>query len=163
MKHQPKISTIIYATDLGGHTRPVFQHAMAMAKHYGAKIIMIHVVEPVSETAMAVINAYLSKDITDKAKKETMDELLGIMKKRLQDFYEDSEEKDTLSSLVKEMIVVSGKPSEEILRVAEENNADMIVVGKSTRKVRGIRVMGSTSRRVSRVSTIPVLVIPNDE
>ncbi|NOR23608.1 MAG: hypothetical protein GQ542_04315 [Desulforhopalus sp.] len=46
---------------------------------------------------------------------------------------------------------------DEILRVAEEDNASIIVIGKSTRKVRGIRVMGSTARRMSRMSRIPVL------
>jgi len=57
--------------------------------------------------------------------------------------------------------VVAGKPSEEILRVAEEQNIDLIVLGKSSNKVRGHRVMGSTTRRVNRLSKVPILVVPN--
>ena len=90
-----------------------------------------------------------------------MKNLLGIMKNRLRKFYDDECDTSNESSLVKEVIVVTGKPSEDILRVAEEEKANMIVIGKSSRKVRGVRVMGSTARRVSRMSRIPILVVPN--
>jgi nucleotide-binding universal stress UspA family protein len=161
MKENPDVSTIIYATDLGSQTRPVFKHALAMAKQYDANIIMLHIVEPIGETAKAVIRTYLSKELTDDVQKATMREILVKMRGRLKQFYQDECEDEKQFSLVKEILVVAGKPSEEILRVAEEDKADLIVMGKSTRKVRGIRVMGSTARRVSRMSNVPVLVVPN--
>jgi len=89
-----------------------------------------------------------------------MKDLLETMKDRLTKFYQEEYAGEN-KSRVKGVMVVSGKPSEEILRVAEEENVDMVVMGKSTRKVRGIRVMGSTARRVSRMANIPVLVVPN--
>ena len=160
MFKDPEITTILYTTDLGGQTRPVFRHALSMANHYDADILMVHVVEPLSESANAVINTYLPKDLIEKVKKDSMKDLLTTMKDRLTKFYEE-EYQNEHKRRVKGVLVVSGKPSEEILRVSEEENADMIVMGKSTRKVRGIRVMGSTARRVSRMSAVPVLVVPN--
>lgn len=132
-----------------------------MAKQYNAKIIMLHVVEPVSETALAVINTYLSKDLTADFQKETMKGVIVTMKKRLEIFYGDECDDGKQSASVKEALVVSGKPSEEILRVCEGEKASIVMMGKSTRKVRGIRVMGSTARRVSRISRVPVFVVPN--
>jgi nucleotide-binding universal stress UspA family protein len=161
MKNRPEISTILYATDLGDHTRPVFRHTLAMAKQYGAKIIMLHVVEPISETALSVINTYLAKELTDEVQKEAMKKIIGSMQERLNKFYDDECVDGKQSAWVKEVLVVAGRPSEEILRVAEEDRANIIVMGKSTRKVRGVRVMGSTARRVSRMADIPVLVVPN--
>jgi nucleotide-binding universal stress UspA family protein len=161
MKNKPEVSTILYATDLGKQTRPVFRHALAMAGLYDAKIIMLHVVEPMSETTMAVVNSYLSKELTDEVQKETMQKIIVTMKERLKKFYDDECVEGKQSVWVKEVLVVAGKPSEEILRVAEEEKVDLIVMGKSTRKVRGVRVMGSTARRVSRMSAIPVLIVPN--
>ena len=161
MKNIPSISTILYATDLGENTRPVFRHARALSKFYDAKIVMMHVVEPMGETAKSVISAYISKEFSDEMLKESMQELLVKMKDRLRRFYEEECDDEKVCSNIKELIVVAGKPSEEILRVAEEDKADMIVLGKSTRKVRGTRVMGSTARRVSRMAMIPVLVVPN--
>lgn len=161
MKNNPKIATILYATDLGEQTRPVFRHALALAKLYDAKIIMLHVVEPVGETAKAVISAYISQDFSEAMLKESMKDLLVRMKDRLRRFFEEECEEEKICSSVKELMVVAGKPSEEILRVSEEEKADMIIVGKSTRTVRGLRVMGSTARRVSRIAMVPVLIIPN--
>lgn len=161
MNMRPEISTIVYATDLGNQTRPVFRHALAMAKQYDAKIIMLHVVEPMSDNARDIVNAYLPKELTDEVQKETMKKIITNMKERLRKFYSDEDVDSSENQTVKEVIVVTGKPSEEILRVAEEEQAQIIIMGKSTRKVRGVRVMGSTARRVSRMSSIPVLVVPN--
>ena len=161
MKNKPEISTILYATDLGKQTRPVFRHALAMAKQYNAKIIMLHVVEPVGETALAIINTYLSKELTEDVQKETMKGVIVQIKERLKEFYADESDDGKQSAFVGEILVVAGKPSEEILRICVEEKASIIIMGKSTRKVRGIRVMGSTARRVSRMSRVPVLVVPN--
>lgn len=161
MNKGPSISTILYATDLGDQAKPVFRHALALAKQHGANIVMLHVVEPMSDSAMAFISSYVSKEVSNKVQKTTMQEVLANMKVRLKKFYAEECEGSENFSPVKEFLVVGGKPSEEILRVAEEDKVDMIVMGKSTRRVRGIRVMGSTARRVSRMSNVPVLVVPN--
>ena len=161
MKNSPKVKTILYASDLGGGTIPVFHHALAMAKQYDAEILMVHVVEPMSDSAKAVIKSYLAKDITNDVQKDVMKGTLVKMKKRLKGFYKAEGMDSDYSKLVKKVHVIAGKPSEEILRIAEKTNVDMIIMGKSTRKVRGIRVMGSTARRVSRMSKVPVLVVPN--
>lgn len=160
MKNSPKINTILYATDSGNGNRPVFIHALAMAKQYNAEIIMVHVVEPISETAMSAMLSYLSKDFTETMHRDIVKEHLVSIEARLKEFYTEEEAEDD-SKFIKKIEVVEGKPSEEILRIAEESKVDIIVMGKSTRKVRGIRVMGSTARRVSRMSKVPVLVVPN--
>ncbi|MCP4340582.1 MAG: universal stress protein [Desulfobulbaceae bacterium] len=139
----------------------MFRHALAMAKQYDAKIIMLHVVEPVGETALAVINTYLSKELTEDVQKETMKGVIVQIKERLKEFYADESDDGKQSASVEEILVVAGKPSEEILRICEEEKASIVIMGKSTRKVRGIRVMGATARRVSRMSYVPVLVVPN--
>lgn len=42
------IKTIRYSTDMGGHMRPVFRFTIGMAQQHEAKIIMLHVIEPIS-------------------------------------------------------------------------------------------------------------------
>jgi len=159
----PKISTILYATDLGKHTRPVFRHAISQARKNEAHIVMIHVVEPLSEAALSVINTYLSNDDTGKAQKDAIKDVLEVMQKRIEAFCADElDAANVKSSRVKEILVVSGRPSEEILRIGKERNADMIVLGRSTRSLLGNTVMGSTVRRVTKHASVPVLVVPND-
>lgn len=161
MTMKPEIKTILYTTDLGGATRPVFRHALAVAEQYNAQIIMMKVVEPMSDAAKDVITSYLAKDVTEDMQKELFKDILERMKSRVEKFYKDESTEGEYSARVKEVMVVSGKPSEEILRIAEEENADMIVMGRSTQKVRGVGIMGSTARRVSRMATVPVLLVPN--
>lgn len=158
----PEIKKILYVTDLGKRTRPVFMHALAQAANNNASIIVLHVVEPMTESACAVIQTYLSEDDVAKVQKDGMKKVLKYMKKRIDTFLqEECGGKSLGTEPVEEILVVAGKPSEEILRVAEEHDADMIVIGKSARKVRGSRVMGSTTRRVNRLSKVPVLMVPN--
>lgn len=158
----PEYKTIVYATDLGDNTRPVFRTALSLARKYEAKIIMLHVVEPISSSMQAVVDTYLTEIDAKKVYKDNLQAVLVKMKQRLKDFCRDElNSHEFKSSHVDEMLVVSGRPSEEIIKKAKEHHADLIVLGKSSRNVLGSDVSGSTSRRVSRYSNIPVLVVPN--
>lgn len=158
----PKTAKVLYVSDLGKHTRPVFRQAIAQARVHQGTIMMVHVVEPMSESAKVAIGTYLSNDLFKNMQKDGMKKIVQTMKERVKTFIKD-ECSGGLCDLtpVEEIFVVAGKPSEEILRIAEEHGADLIVMGKSTHKVRGRRVMGSTARRVTRLSRVPVLVVPN--
>jgi len=159
----PTIKTILYTTALGSHTRPVFRYAISLARQYNAQIILLHVVEPLSSAARAVIETYMSVEAADTAQRDNMQQVLKNIEDRLKKFCTDEmETKKTDVINVQEMLVVAGDPSEEILRVADKNKVDLIVMGKSTGSVFGSSVMGSVSRRVTRHAKIPVLVVPND-
>jgi nucleotide-binding universal stress UspA family protein len=50
----------------------------------------------------------------------------------------------------------------EILRVASEIKADLIVIGASRRAGLRRRLLGSTALRVSRRADLPVLIVPDE-
>ena len=56
--------------------------------------------------------------------------------------------------------VVSGRPANEIVRVASEVDADLIVMGVTARGVLGRKLIGSTASRVIRTAGRPVLAVP---
>ena len=158
----PDVKTILYATALGQHSRPVFRYAISLARQYNAKIIFLHVVEPLSNEARAVIETYMSVEAADRAQKDNMQQVLEEIKVRLDKFCtEEMESCKTDVSKVREILVASGDPSEEILRIADKQKVDLIVMGKSTGSFFGSTVMGSVSRRVTRQAKVPVLVVPN--
>ncbi len=161
MLEKPEINRILYCTDLGKHTVPVFMHTLAQAEANNAAIIILHVVEPMTETAQAVIETYLSDADVKKIHRDGMEKVFNYMKKRVDTFLKNECGGSLDSEAIEEITVVTGKPSEEILRIAEEQNVDLIVLGKSSSKVRGSRVMGSTTRRVNRLSKVPIMVVPN--
>jgi len=164
MQTLPEFKTILYASDLGKHTRPVFRTALSIARKYGANIIMLHIVEPMSPAMQAVVDTYLPDGEAEKVYQDGMKAVLTKMKQRLESFCKEELGSPSIQSgRVKEILVVSGNTSEEIIRVAEKHLVDLIIIGKSSSSILGSNVAGSTARRVSRLSSIPVLIVPNYE
>ncbi len=160
----PETNKILYVSDLGKHTRPVFRQALAQARAHNARLIMLHVVEPMSESAKMAIGAYLSPELIKSMQEDGMKQTINRMKERVKNFVKE-ECRGGICELtpVEEIFVVAGRPSEEILRIAEEQGADLIIMGKATHKVKGRRVVGSTAKRVSRYANIPVMIVSNNK
>ncbi len=55
----PVIKTILYSTDLGPYGPKVFRHAAGLAQQYGAKLVLLHALEPLSENSSSVIISFL--------------------------------------------------------------------------------------------------------
>ena len=158
----PNIQTILYATDLSENTRPVFRLAVSQARRYNARLLMLNVVEPLGSTGTAIIANYLSGEAADKINKDGARDILAIMKQRLDNYCKEELAAFGLDrNPVTEILVATGNPSEEILEVAKKYHADMIVMGTSTKSFLGSAIMGTTARRVSRHTEIPVLLVPN--
>jgi len=158
----PEIKTILYATDLGRHMRPVFRQAISLAQQLNAEIIMLHVVEPLGSTGEAVLSAYLPSKKADELERDGMKKILQTMKGRLEKFCEDEMAAcDKKNTMVKEILVTAGRPAERITQEAEKHHADMIVMGSWSEGFIGHGLLGSTARHVTQVSHLPVLVVPN--
>ncbi|AJQ95150.1 universal stress protein [Gynuella sunshinyii] len=155
----PKIKTILYASDLGNHTRPAIRTAAAIAVSHQAKIIYLHVLEPITNTARSLVSSYISEKEINERLQQNKDEMTEYMQKRIAKFHEEelSEEENQLETRV---MVKIGRIEEEILKVAEEQGADMIVMGSRTHSGVGQFMMGSSANKIVHTSSIPVLVVP---
>lgn len=157
----PTIKTILYPTDLGSHMRPVFRFAISLARQYQAKIEMLHVLESLSLSSRRVMEIYLSKQEVDRLREDGFREVRHKMRKRLADFCESelgvpAEE----SGLILETRVMLGSPAETICDEAEKRKVDLIVMGTHTDPSLGHRLIGSTARKLTHISRIPVLIVP---
>jgi nucleotide-binding universal stress UspA family protein len=156
----PKYKTILYATDLGEHMRPVFRHAIGLARQYDAKIIMIHVVEPLGPTGEWMLRAYMPKS-AGSFTKDKLEKILKKMKKRVEEFYqEELSDQDKKVGLVSNIYAVSGDCAEQINSHAESLDVDLIVMGTHTDDGFGHGLLGSTARKLTHISKRPVLVVP---
>jgi nucleotide-binding universal stress UspA family protein len=57
-------------------------------------------------------------------------------------------------------LLVDGSPAEVVLRVAEQEDVDLVVVGCRGHAAVPARLLGSTSTAVAQGSTRPVVVVP---
>ncbi len=153
----PKYKTILYATDLGKNMRPVFRQAVSLAQQYEAKIIMLHVAEPLGNTGRTVLELYMPDQAEDFEKNE-LRTILDKMQQRLEAFYMDELGED--SDIVESVIVEMGQPAKIINKEAMARDVDLIVVGTETNDRFGSSLMGSTVCKLIHISDKPVLVVP---
>ncbi len=157
----PKIKKILYATDMGNHMRPVFRFAIDIANMHKSKIVMLHVVEPLSSGTLLALDVYMPKTNTKKVLQDGMKKSLKKMQSRLNSFCKDENISDPSDGkIISKVKVVSGHCAEMIIKQAEEMKVDLIVVGKHTSPSLHTMLMGSTARKVTQLSKIPVLVVP---
>ncbi len=157
----PEINTILFATDMGDHMRPVFRSALGMANKYKASVTMLYVAEPLSSGVRMAIDVYMTEVSANEVVRDGMKKALVKMQQRLDDYCEE-ELKDNPADreLITEVKVVSGTPAETITDQAKQLQADLIVVGTHTDPSLGAHLLGSTARKVTQLSRIPVLVVP---
>lgn len=155
----PAIKTILYATAMGPYSRRVFQHALLLAHQFNAHLVMLHVIEPVGEMGDALIRQYLPDDMVSRIHDEGIKSILEKMQKRVSQFYE--EEIDRLGEdfrLPIEPVAVEGVHADSILQQAEQQKADMIVVGSEVGH--GLKRRNYTTRQVVKHAKVPVVVVP---
>lgn len=158
-----EIKTILYATDLGEHTRPVFRYAIVLAKCVGAKIVMAHAMEPLGTTAKAVIESYLPEGNYQKLHDEGFAKTRALMTSRIEKACEEELGVSAADSqLIEDIVVLEGVPARVLYKEAQKRKAQLIVLGSHGHSRLGELLLGSTARRLTQISKIPVLLVPTE-
>ena len=96
----------------------------------------------------------------DVLRKEKESHAIEAIKIRLQDFCEATiQEVPDCPLVVEKVIVETGHPVDQIILYSEEIDADLIIMGSRGQGMLADVTMGSTSRRVLRRCSRPVLVV----
>jgi nucleotide-binding universal stress UspA family protein len=150
-----QLRRILLPTDFSGCANHALPYAAAIARATGASVICINVVEPIvpavgyTGLAEAMPIAEMNEQLEDSAERE-MPDLMGS---------------DELQGLDVEEVIVHGDAAAEIVRVANERKADLIVISSHGRTGIGRMIFGSTAEAVVRHAHCPVLVVkpPHEE
>jgi len=139
------LKKILWATDFSDESQEALLYASIFAKTFNAKLIALHVVpdfSPALYDTEIVIKGELAQKV-DIIKKEAKNRLDNLRETKGMSF----------ESLVKE-----GNASKKILETAEEENIDLIVVGKRGMSVIEKLFIGSVANQLLRNSHIPLLI-----
>ncbi len=156
----PEIKKILYATDLSENARHAFGYAVSLANRYGAGITVMHVVEELSSFARSMVEEILGEKRWADRIKEKEAEVITDLKNRLDEFCKAvRHEQPSCPFVIDKIVVLTGHPVDQISHYANEMNADVIIMG--TRGKGGLAdvTLGSTSRRLLKRGTPPVMVI----
>jgi nucleotide-binding universal stress UspA family protein len=137
----PAIRTLLHPTDFSERSASALDVACSLARDYGASIIVLHVahVPPLigGEGLVPPSEEEIRAEADERLKAMDIPEVGIPVERRL----------------------LVGDPAMEILRVAREINADMIVIGTHGRTGLGRLLMGSVAEQVVRRSECPVLTV----
>lgn len=155
----PEIKKILYTTDLSENARYAFGYAMSLANRYGAGITILHVLES-SPSSESLVTNIIGEEKWKQFRKENEQEVVSTIKKRVENFCEElTREVPECPFITDEIILRIGAPADEILKLVDTGDYDLIVMGAHGHGFIGSAMMGSISRRVVRRSKKPVLVV----
>lgn len=154
------ISRILYATDLGLYGPYIMNQVALLAHSTGAKVDIVHVVEPLGVFAESILGAYLSKEEVGRLHGGGLDNVLDSIKAQVTDTL-NSEYQQELSRInLDDILVEVGKPADVILEQAKVRNADLIVVGSHGQHAYKAGLIGSVVTKVLQLASVPVYMIP---
>lgn len=145
------LQAILVATDFSGCAAAAFEMAKKLARRFGAKIILLH-----------VINQRVVEGLAEHLCEEP-EALLPEFRERAQQQLGQFLKSVRPEQLVVESVVTVGLPFQEIAVVARDLAVDLVVMGGYGRGGRGPIekvFFGSTAEKVVRLLPCPVLCVP---
>ncbi|WP_246624959.1 universal stress protein [Oceanobacter mangrovi] len=158
MNKMPEVTRILYASDVQPGARPAFRQAVSLCGHYQSQITFLHVVEPVSGAAERLVKTMMKEDASLQAlHDESIKQVWAQVEERVHRFCrEELCAEDMLDAGTLQVLIREGTPWKTILQVADEMDANLIVVGARHPN----SLLGHTPSRVVQSSKRPVLVVP---
>ena len=135
------VRRVLVPVDFSDTARHAFDAARSLAAETDASVTVLYVVEPLPAI-------YYAADISSRF------ELDGELQGRVQ-----ASLRDWAGVEVDRWVVAEGPPAQEILRVADDEQADLIVMGTRGRTGLDHVLVGSVTEKVCRFARTPVLVI----
>jgi universal stress protein A len=144
------IRSILVPTDFSARSEKALAFAIALARQFGAKLTLLHVVEPI---ATQDFDASFPL-VLDSEKTKRFCE--GVLKQIVEKF-------EIKPALLEKILVRHGRPFNEISDAARTLKVDLVVI--ATHGYTGLKhtFLGSTAERVVRHAPCPVLVVRERE
>lgn len=140
--------TILFPTDGEAGVREATEYTLDLAETIGA---VVHVLFVVDER---IYTAYTGDDYTDE-----QENLEHALEKAGQDALDVVAEQASERGIEMKRILRHGQPASEIVDVADEIDADTIVMGTKTKQGGRKQDLGSVSENVLRLTDRPVTVV----
>jgi nucleotide-binding universal stress UspA family protein len=157
----PQINKILYGTDLSKNSAYAFFYAVDMAKKHNASIVILYSIEPIRQNIYAE-GGIRVEGMLKKAKKQEQEMDIEEIRKSLQEFCKKTEAQigSPCIQLVSKILVPLGHPVEEILKAADDEGCDAIVLGTHGKGFLRQTFLGSVAGSVLERTRKPIFIIP---
>ncbi len=164
------IRSILFATDLTPNCQQALEYTIAIATRFRATIYMLHVIEKLPDNARDRVKELLGKhkwdDLVTSHQEAAHKSLLGKqsttveVRQALMDFCQaEGIDDDSCDFQSTEIIITDGDLVDDILRNAQKNECDLIVLG-GYKNIFGKTTVGNITKGVLKNSSVPVTIAP---
>lgn len=140
------IHTILHPTDFSDDSQYAFETALALARDYGARMIVLHVIPAPESPAWAGEGVTGVTACWPLYSRADVEKALGKL--------QASSPKVRVEQRIRD-----GEPAEEILRVADEEHCNLIVMGTQGKTGLERLLLGSVAEQVMRRARCPLLAV----
>jgi nucleotide-binding universal stress UspA family protein len=140
------MKTIVVATDLKGQSEAVLEYARKLAGAYGARIVLAHGLDPVDYAAVDAVPGRVLREMTEEARAALEKLSSELLREGIPSHSE----------------LRQGAVAEMLVRVAEQYDAGLIVIGTRGMKGVGGVIVGAIAEHLVRMSPCPVLAVAAD-
>jgi len=147
----PEIKNIFYATDLSQNSSHAFLYALDMAQRRDARIVILHAIEPIPRHILGLKYQFGRRDDEIERIKNGIQRFCGKV---------EAESCSPCLKFISKILVKIGHPVEEILKTADEESCDVIVLGTHGKGFLAHTFLGSVSYGVLHRARKPVFIIP---
>lgn len=147
------IQTLMVATDFSEASEAALAYAFRLALSLQAQVDIVHVVPEDDVQILTALSDRLQSDITSETLREV---LYADADKRLTAIVEHANARD----LIRERLIVTGRPAETIVSWAASKQPDVLILGTHRRHGVDHLLLGSVAERVLRQAPCAVLVVP---
>jgi nucleotide-binding universal stress UspA family protein len=142
-----EIRRILAPTDFSELSKPGLQSALELAQAFGARLLLLHVVEPPPYPVEGIVPSHLGATLLDDLERQASSDLDQML----------PEAQRSKVDVARRVVV--GIPYRKIVEVAGEEQTDLIVMTTHGRTGFGHLVMGSVAEKIVRTAPCPVLTI----
>tara|TARA_B100000953_G_C17939056_1_gene396350 strand:- start:322 stop:771 length:450 start_codon:yes stop_codon:yes gene_type:complete len=142
---------ILCPVDMHPRSRMALKKAITIAHQFNSKITLLNIHEEFMSKKQMVMSRVSVSALGEEFKKIAI-EAKNEMRTLIKELEADDVECD--------YVIRDGKPSEIILKLSDEINADLVVMGTNGRDSLSDFILGSTAQNVIQKSHSPVLVVP---
>jgi universal stress protein A len=139
------IKEILVPTDFSKYSEGALEYALDLAQAFEAKLTLVYVVEPPTFTDFQAMPLAVDEKAITRAARDKLNNL--------------REQQGDDASYIKDIKVVVGKPFEQITSLARGLRQNLIVIATHGRTGLKHVLLGSTTEKVVRHATCPVLVV----
>ncbi|MBT3177914.1 MAG: universal stress protein [Desulfobacula sp.] len=157
------IKKILFATDISKTAKFASRYACSIGNSFNAEVWVIHVIsdklESYSFGAGINVSGTMDKNQIDDFNNEAMEDAKQIIQERIRHTSKKVLEEIPFCPLAEEKVIIkTGNPVDQIVKVAEQDNFDLIIMGTHGHDKFEEIVLGSTANGVMLKSKVPVLV-----